>query len=179
MNVVGRKGENWADVNVFLAPQDERDFTQGEFASAWREEVGEVPGLESLYFEWEEGPGSGAGLTVQLSHPDREQLEAAAESLASQLATVQGVTDIKDGLPAGKGQIDVWLVPMRVAATPTTEPAPARPPARTSVNHCAERSSTPRGRARGASSAPPLRASSCRAIARPPSSCSRVPARSP
>jgi multidrug efflux pump subunit AcrB len=111
MNVVGRKGENWADVTVFLAPQDERDFGQGEFASAWREEVGDVAGLESLYFEWEEGPGSGAGLTIQLSHPDRDHLEAAAESLAAQLGTLRGVTDIKDGLPAGKVQIDVALTP--------------------------------------------------------------------
>ncbi len=111
MNVVGRKGENWADVNVFLAPPDERDFGQAAFARAWREEVGEVAGLESLYFEWEEGPGSGAGLTVQLSHSDRDQLEAAAASLAGQLETFRGVTDIKDGLPAGKLQIDVELTP--------------------------------------------------------------------
>src|SRR5690606_17993474 len=102
MNVVGRRGENWADVNVFLAPEDERDFDQGAFARAWREEVGEVAGLESLFFEWEEGPASGAGLTIQLSHPDRDQLEAAALRLAAQLGTFAGVTDIKDGLPAGK-----------------------------------------------------------------------------
>jgi len=111
MNVVGRKGENWADVNVFLAPPDERDFDQAAFARAWREEVGEVAGLESLYFEWEEGPGSGAGLTVQLSHPNRDLLEDAAASLARQLGTLRGVTDIKDGLPAGKMQIDVALTP--------------------------------------------------------------------
>jgi multidrug efflux pump subunit AcrB len=109
MNVVGRRGENWADVNFFLIPASERDFTEDEFAKVWREEVGEVPGLKSLFFEWEEGPGSGAGLTVELSHPDREILEAAATALAEQLATFTGVSDIKDGFSAGKKQIEVDL----------------------------------------------------------------------
>jgi multidrug efflux pump subunit AcrB len=111
MNVVGRRGENWADVNFFLVPADERDFTEGEFAKVWREEVGEVPGLKSLYYEWEEGPSSGAGLTVELSHPDREILELAATQLADALATFNGVSDIKDGFSAGKAEIDVQLTP--------------------------------------------------------------------
>jgi multidrug efflux pump subunit AcrB len=109
MNVVGRWGENRADVNFYLVEESKRDFTEDEFARMWREEVGEPPGLKSLYFEWEEGPGSGAGLTVELSHPDRQILEAAATRLAGQLATFAGVSDIKDGFSAGKKQIDVEL----------------------------------------------------------------------
>lgn len=109
MNSVGRRGENNADVNVYLVHPSQRDFTEGEFAEAWREEIGDVPGLTSLYFEWEEGPGSGAGLTVELSHPNRAQLERAATLTAEQLATFSGVSDIKDGFSAGKSQIDVEL----------------------------------------------------------------------
>jgi multidrug efflux pump subunit AcrB len=111
MNVIGRRGENWADVNFVLVHPSQRSFTEAEFAKAWRDEIGEVPGMKSLYFEWEEGPGSGAGLTVELSHPDREILEAAATDLAEQLATFSGVSDIKDGYSAGKTQIDVRLTP--------------------------------------------------------------------
>ena len=111
MNVVGRKGENWADVNFFLVHESKRGFDQAEFVRLWREEVGEVAGLDSLFYEWEEGPSSGAGLTVELSHPQRDQLEAAASDLAAALATFAGVTDIKDGFRAGKAQIDVELTP--------------------------------------------------------------------
>ena len=111
MNAIGRRGENWADVNVFLRPPSERDFTEEEFVRLWREEIGEVPGMKSLFFEWEEGPGSGAGLTVELSHPDRAILEAAAVDLAEELATFTGVSDIKDGFSAGKTQFDVDLTP--------------------------------------------------------------------
>ncbi len=109
MNVVGRRGENWADVNFFLVHPDKRDFSESEFAEVWREEVGDLPGLKSLYYEWEEGPSSGAGLTVELSHPDREILELAATQLAEALATFDGVSDIKDGFSAGKTEIDVEL----------------------------------------------------------------------
>ena len=112
MNIVGRRGENWADVNFYLVPADERDFTEDQFAHLWREEVGEIAGLKSLFYEWEEGPGSGAGLTVELSHPDRATIEAAASALAEQLATFNGVSDIKDGFSAGKMQLDVELTPL-------------------------------------------------------------------
>ncbi|GJM23209.1 MAG: multidrug resistance protein [Planctomycetota bacterium] len=109
MNIVGRRGENWADVNLILVEADDRDFDQGTFASVWREEIGSVAGLESIYFEWEEGPGSGAGLTVEVSHPDRQVLESAATALAGALAEYRGVTDIKDGFASGKPQVDVSL----------------------------------------------------------------------
>jgi len=111
MNVIGRRGENWADVNFILVEAEERDFDQGRFAEVWREEIGDVAGLESIYFEWQEGPGSGAGLTVEVSHPDRRVLEAAATDLAAALAEYRGVTDIKDGFASGKPQIDVALTP--------------------------------------------------------------------
>lgn len=109
MNVIGRLGEHWADVNFILVAPEKRDFDQATFVQVWREEIGEVVGLESLYFEWEEGPSSGAGLTIEISHPDRRVLEEAASELASKMATYQGVTDIKDGFASGKPQIDVEL----------------------------------------------------------------------
>ena len=109
MNVVGRGGENSADINFYLVEPDLRTFSEGEFAKAWREEIGDVPGMKSLYFEWEEGPGSGAGLTVELSHPNRAVLEAAATRLAQELATFSGVSDIKDGFSEGKMEIEVDL----------------------------------------------------------------------
>jgi multidrug efflux pump subunit AcrB len=111
MNVVGRWGENRADVNFYLVEPDKRDFTEETFATLWRSEIGELPGVDSIYFEWEEGPGSGAGLTVELSHPSREVLETAATELATALGTFDGVTDIEDGFSEGKRQIDVELTP--------------------------------------------------------------------
>jgi multidrug efflux pump subunit AcrB len=111
MNNVGRLGDNWADVNFILVSATERDFTEEDFVQAWREEVGQLAGLESLYFEYEEGPGSGSGLTVELTHSDLSVLEQAASELAEELETFAGVTDINDGFAEGKPQIDFELTP--------------------------------------------------------------------
>jgi len=109
MNSRGRLGSNAADVNFVLVPQEQRDFTPADFVQVWREEIGALPGLESMYFEWEVGPSGSRGLTVELSHPDRRTLEAAAEQLASTLSTYAGVTDIDDGFAAGKPQLDLRI----------------------------------------------------------------------
>ncbi|MEM9491567.1 MAG: efflux RND transporter permease subunit, partial [Myxococcota bacterium] len=121
MNVIGRLGENWADVNFILVPPDQRDFDQAEFVRIWREEIGEVSGLESLFFEWEEGPGSGAGLTVELSHPNRRVLETVTEELARRIADYDGVTDVKDGFASGKPQLDVELTTVGASLGLTSE----------------------------------------------------------
>jgi len=109
MNGQGRLGSNRADVNLVLIPQEERDFTPTDFVRVWREEIGPLPGLEALYFEWEVGPSGSSGLTVDLSHPDRRTLEAAAKELAVTLATYTGVTDIDDGFASGKPQLDLTI----------------------------------------------------------------------
>jgi len=109
MNGQGRQGSNRADVNFILVPQEQRDFTPTDFVRVWREEIGPLPGLEALYFEWEVGPSGSSGLTVDLSHPDRKTLEAAAKDLAASLATYTGVTDIDDGFASGKPQLDLTI----------------------------------------------------------------------
>jgi multidrug efflux pump subunit AcrB len=109
MNGQGRQGSNTADVNLVLVPQDQRDFTPADFVPAWREEIGPLPGLESLYFEWEVGPSGSSGLTVNLSHSDLTTLEAAASDLARELRNYVGVTDVNDGFAAGKPQLDLMI----------------------------------------------------------------------
>jgi len=109
MNGQGRQGSNRAEVNLVLIPQEERDFTPEDFVRVWREEIGPLPGLEALYFEWEIGPSGSRGLTVDLSHPNRTILEAAATDLAAALGNYTGVTDIDDGFAAGKPQLDVAI----------------------------------------------------------------------
>lgn len=107
---MGRHGTNSADVNITLVPQSEREITPAEFTDIWREEIGDIPGLESLFFEFVVGPGT-QRLTIELSHPEPGILEKAATELAARLASYQGVTEIDDGFTAGKPQIDFTLRP--------------------------------------------------------------------
>jgi len=77
------------------------------FTSLWREETGQIPGLEMLRFEADRGgPGAGAALTVELSHRDVETLNRASSDLAGRLAEYTYTKDIDDGFSPGKEQMD-------------------------------------------------------------------------
>jgi len=111
MTDVGHSGSNTAEINFYLVPQDERTITTREFSVLWREEVGEIAGLESLFFDYLVGPGGSAAINVELTHPDPETLELAARDVANAIAEYEGVTDIDDGFAKGKLQFDFTMRP--------------------------------------------------------------------
>ena len=113
---IGRGGSNAAEVSITLVPQNERSITTRAFSKVWREEVGEIAGLEKLFFDFLVGPGGAAAITLELSHPDPKTLEKAAADLAEALAGYQGVTDINDGFAQGKPQYDINILAVGRAA---------------------------------------------------------------
>ena len=117
---VGTPLQNAADINLTLVPESERDFTAAEFTARWREEVGEMAALETLFFEYQVGFGGGR-LRVMLSHPDIETLENAASELAGILGTFDGLEDINDGFATGKQQLSFTLTPEAKALGLTEE----------------------------------------------------------
>ena len=103
------EGSHVANARVFLMPADERDVGTSEFTETWREAVGTIPGVESLVFEFNTGPGSGKPIDVELSHPQMDVLQRAATDLAGRLEAYDGVSDINDGFALGKEQLDFRL----------------------------------------------------------------------
>ena len=99
------------DVSMRLVSDEERDFTQADFTRLWREEIGDLAGIESLFFEHLIGPGGSRGLRVRLSHPSNATLEAAAAELAELMRQYQGVVDVTDGSAEGKRQLRFHLTP--------------------------------------------------------------------
>jgi multidrug efflux pump subunit AcrB len=106
---VGRRGPNTAEVRFTLVPQKERAVTTRRFSELWRQEVGEIAGLESLFFDYLVGPGGSRAINVELTHSDPTTLERAAADLAAALAGYEGVTDIDDGFARGKPQFDFTM----------------------------------------------------------------------
>lgn len=104
-------GSHLATVFVYLVPSGERDITSGEFATRWRELFGNIPGVESLTFEYSTGAGAGAPIDFELSHADLGVLEKAAADLAVHLSDYAGVKDINDGFSQGKPQFDFTIKP--------------------------------------------------------------------
>ncbi len=108
----GPSGGHNTRVEVFLTPPDRRPLPTAEFIALWREKVGALPGLESLIFRSDSGgPGSGAALTIELSHRDLAVLEAASGELAKALGFFPNVKDIDDGFQTGKQQVDFNVLP--------------------------------------------------------------------
>ena len=102
--------ENIVEVVVYLTDPDVRPISTTELTQSWRENVGVIPGLESLRFEADRGgPGRGAALTIELSHRNIEVLDRASEALAVMLADFPNVKDIDDGYTPGKRQLDYSL----------------------------------------------------------------------
>jgi len=102
--------ENEIEVIVYLTEANVRPITTTELTGLWREQVGQIPGLESLRFEADRGgPGRGAALTVELSHRDIDVLDRASAALAERLTTFPSVKDIDDGFSPGKRQLDYSL----------------------------------------------------------------------
>ncbi len=104
--------ENKVEVNMYLTPPEERPISTTELTQRWREALGPLTGLESLKFESDHGgPGSGASLTVELSHRDIEILDRAGAKLAAILSEFGNVKDIDDGYTPGKMQLNFTLKP--------------------------------------------------------------------
>jgi len=102
--------ENEVEVTVYMTDPDIRQISTTQLTQAWRQNVGSIPGLESLRFEADRGgPGGGAALTIELSHRDIDVLDRASEALAVMLADFPNVKDIDDGYTPGKRQLDYSL----------------------------------------------------------------------
>jgi len=111
MNSIGRRGSNTAEINFYLVDSDKRKTSAEKFSTIWREEVGDIPGLENLFFDYLIGPGGSSAIKVELTHPDSQTLETAASDLAGALRKYDGVIDVDDGYAQGKRQFDFKLKP--------------------------------------------------------------------
>lgn len=96
-------------VEVELVSSKERPLSSAEILALWREEVGEIPGVDSLSFDTMfSGPG-GTPIQFKLmaSSSHAEQLEGAVEACKEQLAKFPGVFDIADDAIPGKWEYRV------------------------------------------------------------------------
>lgn len=110
--IFSQVNENTIKIRMFLTDANIRPLGTTRVTDLWRNRVGALPGLESITFESNRGgPGSGKGLTVRLSHREKNKLDRAGEELATRLTEFPIVHDIDDGSAMGKRQFDMHLRP--------------------------------------------------------------------
>ncbi|WP_027716504.1 efflux RND transporter permease subunit [Desulfuromonas sp. TF] len=103
-------GSHLADIALFLTEAEERGIPTAEISRRWRENVGELPGIESLTFT-ANLMRMGANIDIQLAHEDFGVLDRASEQIRAALAEYPGVGDIQDTYARGKREIKLRLTP--------------------------------------------------------------------
>ena len=99
-----------SNIAMYLTESEQRDIPATEISNAWRDKIGEVPGVDSLTFR-SNLVRMGANIDVQLAHQDFTVLEKAANRIRTALTEYQGVFDIEDTYARGKQEIKLKLKP--------------------------------------------------------------------
>jgi multidrug efflux pump subunit AcrB len=121
----GISGGHVLEVTAYLGTPEQREklnISTTQFTDLWRQKTGDIAGLETILFEADHGgPGSGSSLSLALSHSNSETLDKACLELAEALGEFPIVSDIDDGVAAGKSQLDFSMLPEGVALGLTAE----------------------------------------------------------
>ena len=98
------------EINIELAPAEERTVDASELTRRWRELTGPVPDAVELTFV-SSLFSTGEAINLQLAGPDLDELRDAAEELKLALAQYPGVEDIADSFRAGKQEVKLEVTP--------------------------------------------------------------------
>ncbi len=106
------RGQNFIDVEIVMLPPDERDMTARELIELWRDNIGDIEGVDQITFEAERGPGGyQQDISVDLSHTDIDVLEQASASFLKRMEVFENTRDLNDNFDKGKLQYDFKLLP--------------------------------------------------------------------
>lgn len=106
------RGQSFIDVEVVMKPPAQRDMTAQEVIELWRDEIGDIEGLDEITFEAERGPGGFLpDISVDLSHSDIDVLEEASRAFFERVESFENTRDVSDNYNRGKTQFDFTLLP--------------------------------------------------------------------
>jgi multidrug efflux pump subunit AcrB len=106
------RGQSFVDVEIVMRPPDERGMTAGEVIELWRDNIGDIVGVDQITFEAERGPGGyQQDISVDLSHSDITVLEQASKAFLERMEAFENTRDVNDNYDMGKMQYDFKLLP--------------------------------------------------------------------
>ena len=106
------RGQNFIDVEIVMKPPDQRDMRAQEVIELWRDNIGDIEGVDQITFEAERGPGGYAqDISVDLSHSNIEVLEKASMAFLDRAKEFTATRDVNDNYDKGKTQYDFKLLP--------------------------------------------------------------------
>lgn len=107
-----RGGTRFVDVEIVMRPPDQRELDTEEVIELWRQEIGDLPGVNQITFEAEAGPGGHRqDISIDISHTDIDVLEKVTTALVARAREFENTRDVADNYSKGKDQFDVRLLP--------------------------------------------------------------------
>jgi len=106
------RGGSFIDVEIVLKDPGDRDMTAAEIIRLWRDEIGDIKGVDQITFEAERGPGGyRQDISVDLSHASIGVLEKASQAFLQRVREFEATADVNDNYNKGKAQFDFVLRP--------------------------------------------------------------------
>ena len=106
------RGQSFIDVEIVMRPPDEHEMTAAEIITLWRDNIGDIDGVDQITFEVESGPGGWRqDISVALSHADIDVLARASQAFLERVEAFEETRDVSDNYNKGKAQFDFVLRP--------------------------------------------------------------------
>lgn len=106
------RGQSFIDVEIVMRPPDQREMSARELIALWRDNIGDIEGVDQITFEAERGPGGyRQAISVDLSHPNIDVLEKASQAFLERMKAYNNTRDVNDNYNKGKIQYDFKLLP--------------------------------------------------------------------
>ena len=106
------RGQSFIDVEIVMLPPDQRDISSAEVIALWRDNIGDIKGVDQITFEAERGPGGyRQDISIDLSHNDVGVLEKASKAFVDEMKAYENTMDVNDNYNKGKLQYDFKLLP--------------------------------------------------------------------
>jgi len=106
------RGQTFIDVEIVMKPPSERDMTTAEVINLWRDQIGDIEGVDQISFEAERGPGGyRPDISIDLSHADTAVLARASQALFERMDAFEATRDVNDNYDPGKTQLNFTLLP--------------------------------------------------------------------
>ena len=105
------RGDTNGIIFVEMPMDEDRPLNGDDLTSLWRKKAGEIPGVKELNFSGGDNVGGGVPLSFNLTGPDYDSLERAANELMDKLSEYNGVFDLKNTLTTGGQEIRLAIKP--------------------------------------------------------------------
>jgi len=106
------RGQSFVDVEIVMKPPSERDMTANEVIELWRDQIGDIEGVDQITFSAERGPGGWRDdISVDISHSNIEVLEKASTAFFERVKEFEATREVNDNYETGKEQFDLVLLP--------------------------------------------------------------------